>query len=79
MALKSTIEKAFVMMRDGAKEKSVIKKIKDTQQYIYVLEANITLKNGLTIPLMSEYLYKSHNTLEQDVGKQDSGPQLLSD
>ncbi len=41
------------------------------QQYIYVLEANLTLKNGLTIPLMSEYLYRSHNELEQDEGKQD--------
>lgn len=48
------------------------KEIKDTQQYVYVLEANITLRNGLNIPLMSEYLYRSNNKLEQDVGKQDS-------
>lgn len=48
------------------------KKIKDMQQYIYVLEANITLKNGLSIPLMTEYLYKNNNKLEEDAGKQDS-------
>ena len=39
------------------------------QQYIYVLEANLTLKSGLTIPLMSEFLYRSNNTIEQDAGK----------
>jgi len=44
----------------------------DKQQYIYTLEANITLKNGLSIPLMTEYLYRSSNTLENDFGKQDS-------
>jgi len=44
----------------------------DTQQYLYALEANITLKNGLTIPLMTEYLYRSTNELEQDTNKQDS-------
>jgi len=41
------------------------------QQYVYVLEANITLQNGLTIPLMSEYLYREHNKLEEDETKQD--------
>ena len=45
---------------------------KDVQQYLYILEANITLKNGLTIPLMTEYLYRSTNVLEQDGTKQDS-------
>ena len=45
----------------------------DKQQYVYVLEANITLKNGLTIPLMTEYLYRSNNILEQNDDKQDSG------
>ena len=44
----------------------------ETQQYLYALEANITLKNGLTIPLMTEYLYRSSNELEQDNNKQDS-------
>jgi len=47
-------------------------KAEDVQQYIYVLEANITLKNGLTIPLMTEYLYREHNELLQPTGKQDS-------
>ncbi len=42
------------------------------QQYVYVLEANITLKNGLSIPLMSEYLCREHNELMQAKGKQDS-------
>ena len=33
------------------------------QQYIYTIEANITLKNGLTIPLITEYLQRDHNQL----------------
>ena len=28
----------------------------EIQQYVYVLEANLVLHNGLTIPLMSEFL-----------------------
>ena len=43
----------------------------DKQQYIYCLEADIVFKNGLTIPLMTEYLYRHHNELEQSHGKQD--------
>lgn len=42
------------------------------QQYIYAVEANITLKNGLTIPLMTEYLRRENNQLMQPEGKQDS-------
>ena len=42
------------------------------QQYIYTIEANITLKNGLSIPLMTEYLQRENNQLLQDHGKQDS-------
>ena len=42
------------------------------QQYIYVIEANITLQNGLTIPLMTEYLYRENNVLLEPDGKQDS-------
>lgn len=42
------------------------------QQYIYAVEANITLKNGLTIPLMTEYLYRENNELLQTNDKQDS-------
>lgn len=44
----------------------------ERQQYIYVLEANITLKNGLCIPLLSEYLFRDNNELSRDNGKQDS-------
>ena len=44
----------------------------DKQQYIYVVEANITLQNGLTIPLMTEYLYRENNQLLEPSGKQDS-------
>ena len=43
------------------------------QQYIYVVEANITLSNGLNIPLITEYLYRENNKSEQTKGKQDSG------
>ncbi len=42
------------------------------QQYLYVIEANITFKNGLTIPLMTEYLHRDNNKLAQPDGKQDS-------
>jgi hypothetical protein len=41
------------------------------QQYVYVLEANITLKNGLSIPLMSEYLFRDNNKLKNTDDKQD--------
>ena len=42
------------------------------QQYVYTLEANITLKNGLTIPFATEYLYHENNELLNPEGKQDS-------
>lgn len=42
-----------------------------TQQYIYVIEANITLPNGLNVPLLTEYLYRDNNHLANPVGKQD--------
>jgi hypothetical protein len=42
------------------------------QQYVYVLEANITLKNGLSIPLMTEYLYRENNQMLPLDSKQDS-------
>lgn len=42
------------------------------QQYVYVIEANITFSNGLTLPLMTEFLYRENNQLEQQEGKQDS-------
>lgn len=42
------------------------------QQYIYTIEANITLKNGLSIPLMTEYLYRDNNECLQFEDKQDS-------
>jgi len=36
---------------------------RETQYYLYVLEANLALRNGMSIPLMSEFL---------DYGKGDS-------
>lgn len=48
--------------RDGAGTK--------IQQYVYVLEANLTLPNGLTIPLLTEYLYYDADGFDSD--KQDS-------
>ena len=41
------------------------------QQYVYALEANITLKNGLNIPLISEYLSMENNQLLNPQSKQD--------
>ena len=44
----------------------------DKQQYVYVIEATITLRIGLSIPLMSEYLYQSNHQLENSTVKQDN-------
>ncbi|CAN5463383.1 hypothetical protein BH10PSE19_BH10PSE19_00940 [soil metagenome] len=41
------------------------------QQYVYAIEANITLKNGLNIPVLTEYLYMDNNQLANPQGKQD--------
>jgi len=41
------------------------------QQYVYVLEANIVFKNGLAIPLLTEYLKTDLNVLNNPEGKQD--------
>lgn len=41
------------------------------QQYVYILEANIVFKNGLTLPLLSEYLKIDRNVLSNPEGKQD--------
>jgi hypothetical protein len=41
------------------------------QQYVYALEANITLKNGLSIPLLTEYLSMPNNQLLSRETKQD--------
>lgn len=41
------------------------------QQYVYTIEANITLKNGLTIPLLTEYLYRENEQVTNPSGKQD--------
>ncbi|MDA8562219.1 transposase family protein [Gammaproteobacteria bacterium] len=43
-----------------------------TQQYVYAIEANITLKNGLNIPLLTEYLHMENNQLINNATKQDS-------
>lgn len=47
-------------------------KNKHKQQYVYAIEANITLKNGLNIPLMTEFLYRENNCFLQPKGKQDN-------
>lgn len=41
------------------------------QQYVYVLEANITFANGLNIPLLTEYCYLDIDLLHDDQAKQD--------
>ncbi len=43
------------------------------QQYVYVLEANITFANGLTIPLLTEYCYLDVDLLDDPQAKQDCG------
>jgi hypothetical protein len=47
------------------------KETESTQQYVYILEANIVFKNGLTIPLLTEYLQTDWNVLSNPEGKQD--------
>ena len=42
---------------------------KDKQYYVYVLEASLAFQNGMTIPLMSEFL--SYTKGDTDRGKQD--------
>jgi DDE family transposase len=42
-----------------------------TQQYVYVLEANIVFRNGLTISLLSEYLKTDCDVLTNPEGKQE--------
>jgi hypothetical protein len=44
---------------------------KTEQQYVYTMEANITFKNGLSIPLLSEYLSMDNNQLTNPVSKSD--------
>lgn len=44
---------------------------KTEQQYVYALEANIILKNGLCIPLLTEYLSMQNNQLLARESKQD--------
>lgn len=41
------------------------------QQYIYTVEANITLKNGLNIPLMTEYLFFTSDQFTNPRCKED--------
>jgi hypothetical protein len=41
------------------------------QQYVYILEANIVFKNGLTIPLLTEYLKTDWNVFNNHEGKQE--------
>ena len=47
------------------------KEPKSNQQYVYILEANIVFKNGLTIPLLTEYLKTDWSVLKNPEGKQD--------
>lgn len=39
---------------------------------MYVIEANITFHNGLILPLMTEFLYRENNQLQQADSKQDN-------
>ena len=44
---------------------------KNYQQYVYVLEANITFSNGLNIPILTEYCYLSADDASDQKKKQD--------
>ncbi len=45
---------------------------KKFQQYVYVIEANITFSNGVNIPLLTEYCYIEAGEFSNDSTKQDS-------
>ena len=49
----------------GSKENKI------EQQYVYAMEANITFRNGLSIPLLTEYLSMDNNQLISQVSKSD--------
>lgn len=61
------------LLNDGRWLQRAVGKSEDNkkQQYIYTIEANITLKNGLNIPLLTEYLFTENNQLTNPSGKQD--------
>jgi hypothetical protein len=44
---------------------------KEYQQYVYVLEANLTFSNGLNIPLLTEYCFLDIDSLTDAQAKQD--------
>jgi hypothetical protein len=71
-----SVDGAQKLFRDGILHDShwlqrTVGKNDTQQQYVYAIEANITLKNGLNIPLLSEYLYMENNQLNNPNGKQD--------
>tara|TARA_B100001996_G_scaffold362436_1_gene329942 strand:+ start:453 stop:2009 length:1557 start_codon:yes stop_codon:yes gene_type:complete len=43
----------------------------DEQQYVYVLEANLTFKNGLTIPFMTEFCELDDEAFHDSESRQD--------
>lgn len=59
------------VLNDGRWNERTVGKNGEKQQYIYVIEANITLKNGLSIPLMTEFLFRDNNKLTNPEGKED--------
>jgi len=70
-----SIDGVHKMVRDGdyqgvewLERKVKSKSGKETQQYVAILEANITLHNALTLPLISEFLYYDGN---ENQSKQD--------
>lgn len=72
-----SVDGAQKLFRDGLLhdshwlQRTVGNDLKTQQQYVYTIEANITLKNGLNIPLLTEYLYMKNNLLINPITKQD--------
>ena len=59
------------LLHDGRWSERNVGNDNEKQQYVYVIEANITLKNGLNIPLMTEFLFRDNNKLTNPEGKED--------
>jgi len=59
------------LLNDGRWNERAVGNDGEKQQYVYVVEANITLKNGLSIPLMTEFLFRDNNRLTNPEGKED--------
>jgi len=63
-------------LRNGASDDADVEKEDKHQYYVYVLEANLSFKNGMVIPLLSEFLEFEQGDIENN--KQDCEQRAFS-